>query len=146
MTPMPQRMLIASQPFGPRLGAERVARAIATGFEQAGRPRADLLALPADSGPEDVREQLDAAGFDARMRQARAVVIACARLHERALAGSAAFEIATRARQGGVPAYAVTAENALDAFDARMLDLQLIVQATGARALAAAGRRLASVV
>jgi glycerate kinase len=143
VTPMPQRMMIASQPFGPRLGAERVAQAIATGFEQAGRPRPDLLALPADGAPEDVREQLDAVGFDHRMRSARAVVIACARLHERALAGSAAFEIATRARQGGVPAYAVTAENALDAFDARILDLQLILQARGASTLAAAGRRLA---
>ena len=74
---------------------------------------------------------------------ARALVIALERLHERTLAGSRAFEIATRARQGGVPAYAVTAENALDAFDARILDLQLITQARSAKALTAAGRRLA---
>ena len=60
------------------------------------------------------------------------------------VAGSAAFEIATRARQAGVPAYAVTGENALGAFDARMLDLQLVLEARGPRGLAAAGRRLAS--
>ena len=45
-----------------------------------------------------------------------------------------------------MPAYAVTAEDALDAFDARILDLQLILQARGARTLAAAGRRLAQIV
>ena len=68
------------------------------------------------------------------------------RLAERTLTVSPAFEIATRARQGGVPAYAVTGENLLDAFDARILDLQVILQASSARALAAAGRRLAELV
>jgi hypothetical protein len=67
-------------------------------------------------------------------------------LEERTLAGSIAFEIATRARQGGVPAYAVTAENRLDAFDARIMDLQRIVQAADGRALRAAGKRLAATV
>ena len=61
----------------------------------------------------------------------------------RTLLGSLSFEIASRARQAGVPAYAVTAENALDAFDARILDLQLILQARTGRALQAAGRTLA---
>jgi glycerate kinase len=74
------------------------------------------------------------------------VVIAAARLDERTLAGSPAFEIAIRARQSGVPAYAVTAHNGLGAFDARMLDLQLVLEASDARALSAAGRRLAAVV
>jgi glycerate kinase len=80
------------------------------------------------------------------MLRSRAVVIAAARLDERTLAGSPAFEIATRARQAGVPAYAVTADDGLDAFDARMLDLQLVLQARDGRALAAAGRRLAGIV
>ena len=71
------------------------------------------------------------------------MIIGAARLEQRALAGSVAFEIATRARQSGVPAYAVTGDNALGSFDARMLDLQLILQARGARGLATAGRRLA---
>jgi glycerate kinase len=93
-----------------------------------------------------VRALLEALDFDARMRRARAVVLAQWRLQERTLAGSAAFEIATRARQAGVPAYAVTAENTLDAFDARILDLQVILEASTARALAAAGRRLAELV
>jgi hypothetical protein len=94
----------------------------------------------------DVRELLDALDFDARMRCARAVIVGTRRLDERTLAGSVTFEIATRARQSGVPAYAVTAENAVNSFDARMLDLQLILEARTARALVAAGRKLAKVI
>jgi hypothetical protein len=45
-----------------------------------------------------------------------------------------------------VPAYAVTATNRLSAFDARMLDLQVILEASTARALQAAARRLAKLV
>ena len=84
--------------------------------------------------------------FDARMRAARAVVVGTERLDERTLLGSAVFEIATRARQAGVPAYAVTAENALSLFDARILDLQVILQARDTRALRRAGEKLAEVV
>ena len=80
------------------------------------------------------------------MHRARAVVIAQWRLKERTLAASATFEIATRARQAGVPAYAVTAKSTLDAFDARILDLQVILEASTARALEAAARRLAELM
>lgn len=80
------------------------------------------------------------------MLAARAVVIATHRLDEQTLAGSPAFELATSARQNGVPAYAVTAENNLDPFDARMLDLQVILEVSSARALAAAGRKLGEAV
>ena len=80
------------------------------------------------------------------MRRARAVVLAQPRLAEDELRGSAAFEIATRARQGGVPAYAVTGENALAPFDARILDLQVILEARSKQKLAAAGEKLAQLV
>jgi hypothetical protein len=80
------------------------------------------------------------------MRRARAVVLAQRRLEESTLRGSWAFEIATRARQGGVPAYAVSSENTLDPFDARILDLQVILEASSARALVTAGRKLAKVI
>jgi glycerate kinase len=92
----------------------------------------------------EVRELLDELDFDARMRRARAVVIGTERLEERTLAGSVTFEIATRARQGGIPAYAVTGENALSAFDARILDLQVILQARSRGSLVTAGRKLAA--
>jgi glycerate kinase len=144
---IPTRLLIASGPFGESMPAARAAAAIARGVVAGGLPEPELCAIedPA-AGAGEVRELLDALGFDVRMRRARAVVIGAERLQERALAGSLTFELATRARQAGVPAYAVTGENALEPFDARMLDLQLILQARGTRALVAAGRRLAGLV
>ena len=146
------RLLIACAPFGARLPGVAVAGAIARGVHDGGLPEPDVCALPlpqqaqASEDREHVRRALHELGFDERMRHARAVIIGVERLEERTLAGSVAFEIATRARQGGVPAYAVTAEDALDSFDARVLDLQLILQARGRAALVAAGRRLAGVV
>ncbi len=143
----PRQLLIASSAFGPRLSASTVSEAIARGIQAGGLPEPDLCPFsPADEATADVRALLDGIDFDARMRRARAVVIAAARLEERTLAGSLAFEIATRARQSGVPAYAIAAENHLDAFDTRILDLQVILEARGARSLEAAGRRLADVV
>jgi glycerate kinase len=143
----PAAPLIATAAFGPTLAAARVAEAIARGLRDGGVPAAELLEITAghDRG-EALRALLAELDFDARMRQARAMIVAERRLDERTLEGSAAFEIATRARQAGVPAYAVTAENRLDAFDARMLDLQLILIAPSARALAAAGRELAGLL
>jgi hypothetical protein len=141
--PIPRRLLVAACAFGPALAAQDVAERIGRGLESGGSPEPDLCPLEATNDP---RALLDALDFDARMRSARAVVIAAAVLEERTLAGSIAFEIATRARQGGVPAYAVTAENRLDAFDARIMDLQRIVQAADGRALRAAGKRLAATV
>jgi glycerate kinase len=141
-----QRLLVACAPFGPRLPAATVASAIARGVQDGGLPEPDVcpLPIPGDDG-EDVRRLLEELDFDARMRRARAVVIGAERLEERTLAGSVVFEIATRARQGGVPAYAVTGENALNAFDARILDLQVIVLARGRAALVSAGTKLAAV-
>jgi glycerate 2-kinase len=139
-------LLIACAPLGPRLPSATVARAIADGLQNGGLPEPDICLMPSAPGEGgDVRGALDDLGFDARMRRARAVVIVTKRLHERALAGSITFEIATRARQAGVPAYALTAENALDAFDARILDLQLILQAGSRAALVNAAHKLAEV-
>jgi glycerate kinase len=144
------RLLIACAPFNARLGAAAVGDAIARGVRQGGLPEPDVCALPlpgqeVEDG-EHVRRVLHELGFDERMRNARAVIIGVERLEERTLAGSVAFEIATRARQGGVPAYAVTAGNALDRFDARILDLQVILQARSRAALEAAGLTLAGLV
>jgi Glycerate kinase family len=143
-------LLVASGPFGAELPATRVTELIAGGLRAGGQPAPDLCPLPGesnDSQPAQPTPQLlEALDFDARMRSARAVIVGVERLDERTLIASLTFEIATRARQSGVPAYAVTAENHLNAFDARILDLQLILQARGARALSAAGRKLAELV
>jgi glycerate kinase len=126
------------------LAAERVAAAIADGLTRGGWPSVEVFAVPCGrDGPGELRAFLDADGFDIRLRRARAMVLATWRLDPQGLAQSAAFELATRARQAGVPAYAVTGENRLDPFDARMLDLQVIAEADSLRALAAAGLRLA---
>jgi glycerate kinase len=138
-------VLIAAGTFE-GFSARRVGSAIARGLAER-QWQADVCPIVAANGPSgNARELVDALDLDARMRQARAVVIAAWRLRESALAGTPAFEIATRARQGGVPAYAVTGENALNAFDARMLDLQVILEARAAHGLTAAGRRLGQLV
>jgi hypothetical protein len=144
---IPTRLLLACAPFGTRLSAEAVIAGLTRGLLEAGQPEPDACPLPAPGLlDEDARALLDALGFDARMRRARAVVIGAERLEERTLAGSVAFEIATRARQGGVPAYAVTAQDELAAFDARILDLQVVLRASSPRALALAGGKLAEIV
>jgi glycerate kinase len=150
---IPRTVLIAMEPFGDELDAKRAGAAIGRGL-RAGDPSLGVDACPIEPAtqrdepatPEAVRELLEALDFDARMRAARAVVVGTERLDERTLLGSAVFEIATRARQAGVPAYAVAAENALSQFDARILDLQVILQARDTRALRRAGEKLAGVV
>jgi glycerate kinase len=143
---IPRTVLIALEPLGEGLGAERAGRAIGRGL-QAGDPSlsVEVCAIELAAG-EDVRALLGALDFDRRMRAARAVVVGGARLDERTLLGSATFEIATRARQAGVPAYAVAAISELDLFDARILDLQAILEARDTRALRRAGKRLAGLV
>jgi glycerate kinase len=141
---IPHRLLLACEAFGPRLVGSAVAEAISRGVQDGGMPEPDVCVLaPEAQAALDPRRLLDDLGFDARMRNSRAVVVAVARLHEETLAGSIAFEIATRARQGGVPAYAIAAGNTLGAFDARILDLQLILEAHTREKLVAAGRELA---
>jgi glycerate kinase len=140
---IPRHALIASEPFAAQLTAERAAEAVAAGLCAAGCPLPDLLELEPRA---ELAAQLLAQRFDERLRAARALVLVTRELDERTLAGSPAFELATRARQAGVPAYAVTGENRLNTFDARILDLQLIVQARERRGLRAAGRRLAALL
>jgi glycerate 2-kinase len=89
---------------------------------------------------------LDAIGFDARMRSARAVITGEGRLDRQSLAGKAVSEVATRARQAGVPCHAIVGRTALDAFGARMLDLETVTAASTLAELEAAGRRVAAVL
>jgi glycerate kinase len=89
---------------------------------------------------------LGALGFDARMRAARAVIVGEGRLDQTTLQGKIAGEIATRARQAGVPCHAIVGQDAIDRFSARILDLQVIAEAGTKedlqRAAADLGRRL----
>ena len=85
---------------------------------------------------------LDALDFDDRMRAARAVVTGEGKLDEQTLHGKLVGEIGTRARQAGVPLHAIVGTDALDAFGKRMIDLQMVQEATNLEELEAAGERL----
>jgi glycerate kinase len=85
---------------------------------------------------------LEELGFDARMRTARAVVVADAALDAGLLAGRVSGEIAIRARQAGIPCHAVGARAALEPFDVRILDLQAVLTAGSVAELEAAGEQL----
>jgi hypothetical protein len=141
-------VLVLAGPFAEDLSAARIGAALARGLTADGRLECDVCPLETDLGIRTVSasKPLDEADFDRRMRAARALVIACAQLDDRTLAGSVAFEAATRARQSGVPAYAVTGHDALDPFEARIVDLQVVLQASTIRASSVAGRKLAALV
>jgi glycerate kinase len=89
---------------------------------------------------------LDAIDFDGRMRAARAVITGEGGLDQQSLVGKAVSEVATRARQAGVPCFAVVGRNELDSFGQRILDLQVVLEAGTPAALRGAGRRLAKLI
>ena len=89
---------------------------------------------------------LDRIDFDRRMRAARAVVTGEGKLDEQSLAGKVVSEVATRARQSGVPCYAVAGRVELDGFGARILDLQVMLEAGTLPALERVGQRLAEMI
>jgi glycerate kinase len=85
---------------------------------------------------------LDAVGFDARMRAARAVVTGEGRIDPQTLEGKAAGEVAVRCRQAGVPCHAIVGSSALDPFEQRILDLQTVDEAGTPEEIANAAERL----
>src|SRR5215204_1745305 len=91
---------------------------------------------------------LDALDFDVRMRAARAVVTGEGKLDQQTLEGKLVGEIGTRTRQAGVPLHAIVGTDALDGFGKRMIDLQVVTEATTLeeieRAAEALGERLAT--
>ena len=89
---------------------------------------------------------LDEVGFDARMRAARAVVTGEGRLDMQSLVGKVVSEVATRARQSGVPCHAIVGSRELDSMGARILDLDRVIEASTVQELEAAGTALAEVL
>jgi glycerate kinase len=85
---------------------------------------------------------LGALDYDARMRASRCVVTGEGRLDRQTLEGKIVGEIGTRARQAGVPLHAIVGTNAMDPFSARIIDLQVILEATTLAELEAAGEEL----
>ena len=136
----PRTLLVVAEAFAGDLDAARVAGAIGRGL-LAGDPEFEGDPCPIEAAGTLPRD------FDTRMRSSHAVIVAAGRLdHETLLRGGGAFEAATRARQAGVPCYAIAAHDGLDSFEARILDLQVVLTAAHARALTRAGRQLAGIL
>jgi glycerate 2-kinase len=87
---------------------------------------------------------LETIGFDERMREAAYVVTGEGRLDDQTLQGKIVGELATRCRQAGVSCHAIVGDNALEPFQARILDLASIREAGTHEKLKAAGRELAT--
>jgi glycerate 2-kinase len=85
---------------------------------------------------------LDALDFDLRMRASRAVVTGEGKLDEQTLQGKLVGEIGTRTRQAGVPLHAIVGIDRLDAFGKRIIDLQVVQEATDLAEMEAAGETL----
>ncbi len=86
---------------------------------------------------------LDQLGFNHRLRAARCVLTGEGCLDQQSLAGKAISEVATRARQTGVPAHAIVGRRELDAFGLRILDLQAVLEASTSAQITSAARRVA---
>ena len=154
----------AARVFGPQKGADEqtVSRLTKRLNDQARRMKRDPRGVPmtgaagglsgglwAEFGAELVpgaQFVLDAVDFDRRMRAARAVVTGEGKLDQQSLAGKLVSEIATRARQAGVPCHAIVGTRELDSFGVRVLDLQAVFEASTTRQISAAARRLADVL
>jgi hypothetical protein len=148
---IPRTIIVVAERFSPQLSAARVAAAIARGLRAAGLGEVESVAredaaIPATEpsaargraalgppGPQDLRD-------------VRALVLADPELCNGRPPREATFELATRARQGGVPAYAVCAVREPDLFEARVLDLQVVLSARGLRSLESAAARLAKLL
>ncbi len=154
-------VLIAAEAFGGTLSAARAAGAIARGLgesdagrggagrrdDDAGRELTPWSSPKIDLCPLETTPAQLPSDFDTRMRAARAVIIGAERLdHETLLRRDAVCEIATRARQAGVPCYAIAKSSELDLFEARILDLQVVLEAKTERQLTSAAATLAALV
>jgi glycerate 2-kinase len=82
---------------------------------------------------------LNAIGFDDHMREAVFVVTGEGCLDRQTFQGKAVFEVATRARQGGVACHAIVGRSELEPFEERILDLQTVTAATTLAELEVAG-------
>lgn len=89
---------------------------------------------------------LDRIRFDERMRASAFVVTGEGCLDRQTLQGKVVGEVATRSRQAGVRSYAIVGKRELDLFEARILDLERVIEATTLERLEAAGRELAALV
>jgi glycerate kinase len=87
---------------------------------------------------------LNALGFDERLGACRAAVTGEGSLDAQSLLGKVVGEIGTRCRQGGVPLYAIVGRDELNRFEARLIDLQEVREASTLEEIEAAARAVGS--
>jgi glycerate 2-kinase len=160
----------AAQSFAPQKGAsasevELLAEGLrdwaalarrATGRDPAAEPMAGaagglaggLWAFAGAHLEPGARLLLDEVDFDPLMRSSYAVVTGEGRIDRQTLEGKAAFEVATRCRQAGVPCYGVVGHDDLDRFAKRVMNIDvepaaLPLQEAQAEDVQQAARRLA---
>lgn len=85
---------------------------------------------------------LDAVGFDARLRQADALIVGEGRLDAQTLEGKILGEAAARAQRAGVPCHAIVGQDALGARAARTLGLRSVRKAVSLDAIERGSRAL----
>jgi len=141
---IPHSLLLVAEDFGGGLSAAAVARAVARGLGSVDPEREIGCWLPEEAGAGVTADGWRTMGE--RAARSRAVVLAGPRLAAEAMPRDALFELATLARQGGIPAYGVSAARAPDLFEARILDLQVVVRADSAGGLVKAGAVLAAAI
>ena len=145
---IPTTVIVVATAFPARLSAARVAAALQHGLSSgAGAWVLDAWTVAEHhNGVKPLTDDCDPRSFAQRLHAARALVLAAADSFEELQPSDAIFDLATDARQGGIPAYAVCARTDTDPFTARVMDLQVVLAARSTPQLIAAGRTLAALV
>jgi glycerate kinase len=136
---VPDTILLAPDAFTGSYSSREVAEALQRGLERSGQPAEIFPLTDAGAGALSV---LDVAGYESRMRRALAVITGAGLLDRRSLVGTLLSDVATRARQTGVPCHAVVGRNRIDQFDLRILDLQMVIEAGPLDEISAAAARI----
>ena len=131
---VPTTVLVAPDSFKGTHSATDVAAALQRGLAASGQP---ARVSPAVDGRESGGEGQGPPVTE--IRAARAVITGMGCLDRHGLMGTFLSAVATSARQSGVPCHAVVGSNRLDLFELRILDLQLVLEATTLAEIEAAG-------
>jgi glycerate kinase len=134
---VPTEVLIAPADFSGAFTAREVADALQRGLAASGQPA--QVSDGVDGGEDQVP-------LVTEIRAARAVITGMGCLDRHGLMGTFLSAVATSARQSGVPCHAVVGSNRLDLFDLRILDLQLVLEASTLAEIEAAGAEIGAAI
>jgi glycerate kinase len=138
---VPTQVLIAPEDFSGAFTAREVAEALQRGLAASGQPAQVSEAV--DGGESGGEGQVPPV---TEIRSARAVITGMGCLDRQGLMGTFLSGVATSARQSGVPCHAVVGSNRLDLFELRILDLQLVLEATTLAEIEAAGAEIGAAI